>query len=184
MSIYSFGENAATATSVGDTDFFPVNQAGVLKQIPASTMNTMQGGTINATAGATVLAVTQLTHSNRLITLSNTAPIAVTLPTATGSGAKYTFVINAAATTTASTIKVGNATDVMTGVSWVLTTASANVVGYGTTATDDTISINGTTLGGVVGDIIEINDAKAALYSVKIMCRATGTTATPFSATV
>jgi hypothetical protein len=62
--------------------------------------------------------------------------------------------------------------------------SSANVVGYGTSATSDTITLNGTTLGGVVGDIVEITDVKTGFFSVKIFASPTGTTATPFSATV
>lgn len=137
---------------------------------------------INTTA--TTLTITQAVHGNRLVTVSSAAALAVTLPQATGTGTKYTFQMQVAATATSHTIKVANATDVMQGVSWCLTTASANVVGYGTSATSDTITLNGTTLGGVAGDIVEITDVKTGFFSVKIFASPTGTTATPFSATV
>jgi hypothetical protein len=185
---------------MGTTDNFDVPDAtdfGLTDQVPIKDASTSRGGyatggymlsglaaAVAVTAGATTLAVTQATHGNRVVTLANTAPIAVTLPQATGTGAKYTFQLQQAATGTASTIKVANATDVMQGVSWCLTTSSAAVVGYGTTATDDTISLNGTTKGGVAGDIIEITDVKTGFFSVKMFSSPTGTTATPFSATV
>ncbi len=137
---------------------------------------------VNTTA--TTLAITQALHAGKTVTISSAAPAAFTLPAATGTGAKYTFQMQVVATATSHTIKVANATDVMQGVSWCLTTASANVVGYGTSATSDTISLNGTTLGGVVGDIIELQDIKTGFFSVKIFASPTGTTATPFSATV
>ena len=133
---------------------------------------------------ATTLTITQALHAGKTVTISSAAPIAVTLPQATGTGARYRFQIQVVATATSHTIKVANATDVMQGVSWCLTTSSANVVGYGTSATSDTISLNGTTLGGVVGDIVEIEDVKTGFFSVKLFCSPTGTTATPFSATV
>ena len=185
---------------MGTTDNFDSPDAtdfGLSDQVPIKDATTSRAGyatggymlsglseAVAVTAGATTLTVTRATHGNRVITLANTAPIAITLPQATGTGAMYTFQLQQAATGTASTIKVANATDVMQGVSWVLTTSSANVIGYATTSADDTISINGTTKGGVAGDIIEIQDVKTGFFAVKIFCQATGTTATPFSATV
>ena len=133
---------------------------------------------------ATSLTVTAAAHAGRTVAVNSTAPIAVVLPQATGTGNKYKFWIGVVATATGHTIKVANATDVMSGVSWCLTTASANVVGYGTTATSDTVTLNGTTLGGVVGDMVELEDVKTGIFSVKIFASPTGTTATPFSATV
>jgi len=89
-----------------------------------------------------------------------------------------------AATGTAHTIKVANTTDVMQGEFWCLTTSSDNVIGYKATSADDTISLNGTTKGGVVGDRIILRDVKSGFWSVNGFTAPTGTTATPFSATV
>lgn len=184
MSMYSWYENASTATSAGSTDVVPVYPAGVGPPQIITVPNLLTGaaGVVNTTA--TTLTITQALHGNRMVTVSSAAPIAVTLPQATGTGAVYKFQMQVAATGTSSTIKVANATDVMQGVSWCLTTSAANVVGYGTSATSDTISLNGTTTGGVVGDIIEITDIKTGFFSVKMFSSPTGTTATPFSATV
>jgi hypothetical protein len=184
MSIYSWYENAQTATSAGSTDMIPVYPAGVgpPKILTVPNLLTQAAGIVDTTA--TTLTITQALHGNRTVTVSSAAPIAVTLPQATGTGTKYKFQMQVVATATSHTIKVANATDVMQGVSWCLTTASANVVGYGTSATSDTISLNGTTLGGVVGDIIEIEDVKTGFFSVRMFSSPTGTTATPFSATV
>lgn len=156
--------------------------AGRTKSITASYLTASPATPINTTA--TVLAITQAVHGNRTVTISSAASTAITLPQATGTGTNYLFQMQVAATATSHTIKVANATDVMQGVSWCLTTASANVVGYGTSATSDTITLNGTTLGGVAGDIIEIKDVKTGFFQVKIFASPTGTTATPFSATV
>lgn len=179
MSIYSFTENAPTATALDGTEISPIVQGGVLKQIPHASA---VAAPVNVTG--TTLAVTQAAHGGRTVTVSAAAPIAVTLPQATGAGTSYRFQLQVAATATGHTIKVANATDVMQGVNWALTTASANVVGYGTSATSDTITLNGTTSGGVVGDIIEFIDVKTGFFSVKMFSSPTGTTVTPFSATV
>ena len=82
---------------------------------------------------------------------------------------------------TAHTISSVATGEVYTGVDWVFTTASANVIGYATTATDNTITINGTTKGGVKGDIIEFWDIKTSTWSVDMFAQATGSTVTPFS---
>lgn len=144
----------------------------------------LNGGEIPVNTTATTLTLTAAAHGNRMLTVSSAAPIAITLPASSGSGTKFRLQMQVVATATGHTIKVANATDVMQGVVLALTTASANVVGYGTTATSDTITLNGTTLGGVVGDIIELEDIKTGFWAVKMVTSPTGTTATPFSATV
>jgi hypothetical protein len=133
---------------------------------------------------ATSLTITKAAHAGKTVTISSAAPIAITLPQATGSGAKYKFVVAVAATATGHTIKVANATDVMMGYAFCVTTSTDNAEGFKTSATSDTITLNGTTLGGVVGDIVEIEDVVSGKFSVKLFTAPTGTEATPFSATV
>jgi len=186
MSIYSFYENAPSQTTVASGDIIPLidGTTKALKQVLVSAIGNSTASAVQVTAGATTLTVTQALHGNSVIVLANTAPIAITLPQATGTGTMYKFQIAVAATATSSTIKVANATDVMQGIVVALTTSSANVIGYGTSATSDTISLNGTTLGGVVGDIIKIQDVKTGFFAVEMLTSPTGTTATPFSASV
>lgn len=147
-------------------------------------MRTGAATVVATTAGATTLTITATSHSGKTIVLNNTAPIAVTLPQATGTGNKFRFFVAVAATATASTIKVANATDVMAGFQFTVTTTATNVEGFATSATSDTISINGTTLGGIAGDVITIEDVKTGVFSVIMLSSSTGTEATPFSATV
>lgn len=183
--IYAFDEELAAGSSkLQPTDVMLVHEAstGLKKKLTGALIAGSASGVVDTTA--TTLAITQASHAGKLITISSASPIAITLPQATGKGDMYRFQMQVAATGTAHTIKVANSTDVMQGVSWVLTTSSANVVGYATSATSDTISLNGTTTAGVVGDIIEISDVKTGFFSVKLFVQATGTTATPFSATV
>jgi hypothetical protein len=137
---------------------------------------------ISAT-GAT-LTCSRDVHGGRVTVISAAAGCAVTLPNATGTGSVYRFLIGATITSNSTTIKVNNATDVMSGRAYVISDGAAAVLGYATGATDDTITLNGTTLGGYIGDIIEIIDAIAGTYQVKVLTKATGSEATPFSATV
>lgn len=182
--IYTFHSEcpAVTAGDLAADDLILVYDTSAGRTKSALASDIAAPVAVNTTA--TTLTVTKAAHAGKTVTVSSAAPIAVTLPQATGTGASYKFQIQVAATATGHTIKVANGTDVMQGVSWCLTTSSANVVGYGTTATSDTITLNGTTLGGVPGDIVEITDVKTGFFSVKLFASPTGTTATPFSATV
>lgn len=134
---------------------------------------------VNTTA--TTLAVTATQHGGKTVTVSSTAPIAITLPAATGSGTKYNFLFLVAATGTASTISTAASAEIVTGYSFALTTSSDNVIGYKTTATDNTVSFNGGTKGGFAGDSVAVQDVGTSTWSIQITANATGTTATPFS---
>ena len=137
---------------------------------------------VNVTAAT--LTVTQATHAGRVVTLNRAAGITVTLPAASGSGSVYTFVVGTAVTSNSDIIKVANSSDTMTGRAFVISDNSAAVLGYATASDSDTITLNGTTTGGLKGDRIVITDAATNLFSVLVQSAATGTEATPFSATV
>lgn len=137
----------------------------------------------NAVTGAT-LTCNRDVHAGRVTVINAAAGCAVTLPNATGTGSVYRFMIGTTITSNSTTIKVNNATDVMSGRAYVISDNTAAVLGYATGSTDDTITLNGTTTGGYAGDIIEITDAIAGTYLVEVHTKATGTEATPFSATV
>jgi hypothetical protein len=170
------------APAAGDVVLVYDTSAGRTKYVSASNMAGMPASPVATTA--TTLAVTAAAHAGRTVVVNSTAAIAVTLPQALGTGNKYKFFIGVAATATSHTIKVANATDVMAGYAFCVTTTSDNAEGFKTSATSDTITLNGTTLGGVVGDTVEIEDVKTGVFSVRLCTAPTGTEATPFSATV
>jgi ribosome-interacting GTPase 1 len=107
-----------------------------------------------------------------------------TLPAATGSGAEFQFIVSVVNTSNY-VIKVADATDTIDG-SVVLHQDSANtVVSFNTASDSDTITLNGTTTGGVsIGDEITLIDIATNQYMVKGILTASGTEATPFSASV
>ena len=72
----------------------------------------------------------------------------------------------------------------MTGTAIILQDAADTASAFETAATDDTVTWNGTTTGGIKGDSCELIDIASGLWWVRVMASATGTEATPFSATV
>jgi len=134
--------------------------------------------------GATLIC-TKDVHAGRTTVISAVAGCAVTLPAATGTGSVYRFIIGSTITSNSTTIKVANATDVMSGRAYVVSDNTAAVLGFATvSASSDTITLNGTTTGGIIGDHIEIIDAITGTFAVRVFTAATGTEVTPFSATV
>jgi hypothetical protein len=161
--------------------------ASATKKLTIGALSGVGAGVVDTTA--TQLTVTAALHAGKTITISSATPIAVVLPQATGTNNVYRFNIRVAATTTASTISVANATDVMGGVVHVQTSATttdvaAIVAAFRTSDSSDRISLNGTTLGGVKDDWFEIVDIKTGVFQVHGNTKATGTYATPFSAAV
>lgn len=141
---------------------------------------------VNATAST--LTVKPELHEGKIITLNRAAGIAVTLPAATGDGACYTFMVGTTITSNSTTIKVANASDVYVGFVTQAADGGSGVVIYETAATDDTITLNGSTTGGLKGDRYELVDMKLdgtnAVWVLRGVQSATGTEATPLSATV
>lgn len=139
------------------------------------------GRILNVTSST--VTITEEDHEGLTVTLNRAAGIAVTLPAATGGGARYTFIVGTTVTSNTTTIKVvGN--DIMVGYAHLLQDGGDTSVAFETAADSDTITMNGTTTGGVVGAKVELIDIAADTWHVAVKGAATGTEATPFSATV
>jgi hypothetical protein len=109
------------------------------------------------------------------------AGVTATLPAATGSGNRYEFigVVDASGD---QIIKVtGN--DTMMGVAY-LGNDSAGASCFYTADTSDTITLDGSTKGGLKGWRVICDDIAADVWAVLVYSEASGTEATPFSATV
>lgn len=137
---------------------------------------------VNATAAT--LAVTAADHSGKLVTLNRAAGVTVTLPAATGSGNIYRFYVGTTVTSNANVIQVANASDTMVGT--VLNTLAAGGTTFGESAggTDDTISMNGTTTGGIIGSYVELRDQATNVWFVSARLCGSGTLASSLSAAV
>jgi hypothetical protein len=136
-------------------------------------------------AEAAALAVTADDHEGMIIVLNKADGITATLPAATGSGAKFTFVVGTTVTSNGYVIQVADATDVMDGVILAADdTATPVALVWVTAATSDTITLDGSTKGGLIGDRIELIDIGANQWHVSGVLKQSGTEATPFSAAV
>lgn len=141
----------------------------------------VNGKVVALTAATTI---TRDSHDARILYLNAAAGKAITLPAASGSGSRYRFILGTTVTSIGHTIKVANATDIMIGNALVLQDGGDTLVAFETASDTDTITLNGTTTGGIKGDEIEVIDVASGVFFVKLLLSATGTEATPFSATV
>ncbi|MEK1908176.1 MAG: hypothetical protein AAAB13_20580 [Pseudomonas sp.] len=134
---------------------------------------------------AATLTLNKPTHEGCVVVANRAAGITFTLPAAVGSGCKYTVVVGTTITSNNLIIQVANSTDIMSGVAVVGTdNASDVVVAFETAADSDTITMNGSTKGGIKGDRIELEDVSSGLWHVRILASGTGTEVTMFSAAV
>jgi hypothetical protein len=137
---------------------------------------------------ATLTASTTLTqeaHDGKTLLMGAAgAALTFTLPAALGTGQRFKFMVSVVNTSNY-LIKVANATDTMDGKVISLQDAADTLVGWETAADSDTITLNGTTTGGVsIGDYIELEDIASGQWAVSGVTTSSGTEATPFSATV
>lgn len=135
----------------------------------------------NHTASATL---NRNTHSGVVNTINAAAGLTLTLPAASGSGDRYDFYIGTTVTSNNVIIQVANSSDTMSGLAVSAADAGDTLNGWETTSTSDTITFNGTTKGGVLGDFVTLQDVATNKWSVQILSSSTGTEATPFSAAV
>jgi hypothetical protein len=137
-------------------------------------------------------AITVADHSDKICMLGEVggnALVTLTLPEATGSGAKFkvivsvlntsSYVLVVADTTNANFIGnvINQDADLVGTIAAIIYLAGANA---------DTITLNGTSTGGQKGDFIELVDVATDVWAVNgvVSCPAGSNTATPFSAAV
>lgn len=145
---------------------------------------------LSPAARRVVLAVTTtLTaelHEGRTIVMKGAGGARTfTLPPATGSGGRYRFVVGEVNTSNY-VIKVADGTDTIDGT--LLNSdsdSSGATVGFTPSAAHDTITLNGSTLGGAsIGDWLLLEDVDADQWALSGVVTATGIPASPFSSTV
>lgn len=203
------GDNAAIGytaafglilTGQGTTnDVTIVNDAdATVLSVPTGTVNVTTAGRLAPTTFSTGVAVLNATvsitaelHAGKTLSMADVGGNTLctyTLPAATGTGDVYRFYVGIVNTSNY-VIKVANANDTIKGQVIVQNDTTegdvAGVIGWKADGTDDTITLNGTTTGGAsIGDYIEIMDIAANQFTVHGMLQASGTEASPFSATV
>lgn len=133
------------------------------------------------TVTSATVSITDDAYAGQRTLLNRAAGITATLQPATGSGARYEFILLADASGN-HVIQV-TGTDTMMGVAY-LGNDSAGASCFYTTDTTDTITLNGTTTGGLKGARVLVDDVASGVYAVMVYSEASGTEATPFSAAV
>lgn len=137
---------------------------------------------VNCTAST--LTLDAATHDGKIVTLNRAAGIAVTLPAASGSGSRFQLFVGTTVTSNSTTVKVANASDTMVGFVDQFADGGNTANNYEIAGTDDTITMDGSTKGGIKGDFVELIDIATNLWFVRVKQSATGTEASPMSATV
>lgn len=137
---------------------------------------------VGSTAVVAITAETTLTyadHVGRIIEI-NDADGAVTLPAITSDtiGATYKFFVG----TNASDLDIKtDGTDKFVGNLVLAASATSQARGFAPAATNDVISMNGTTTGGIAGSVVEVTAIATAEYLVTGTLLGSGTLATPFA---
>jgi hypothetical protein len=130
------------------------------------------------------LALTEALHDGKVMVLNKADGLAITLPAATGSGAKFKLVVLTTFTGAATIKVVGD--DIMKGYALLgLDDEGDGSKFFATAADTNTITFAAdSTTGGVAGATVELIDIAANTWGVQVVSDAAGTEATPFSATV
>lgn len=138
---------------------------------------------VNCTASTLTLS-DALHGGTHIVTLNRAAGIAVTLPASTGSGTRFRLFVGTTVTSNTTTIKVANASDTMVGFMIIFQDGGSTALNFEAGGTDDTITLDGSTKGGIKGDMIELIDIATNLWYVDGKVSGTGTEVTNLSATV
>lgn len=128
------------------------------------------------------LSLTRNSHAGAVVVLDNATGKTITLPASSGKGDVYTVYIKTTVSSGNHVIQVANSTDVMNGgVALSTDIGGTNMLA---SATSDTITMNGSTTGGLAGSWVRFTDAVSGFWMVEGFLVTTGTEETPWSAAV
>lgn len=136
------------------------------------------------TVTASALSLTKANQAGATLVANRAAGITFTLPASSGSGMKFRIYVLTTITSNNLIVQVANATDIMSGSHIMAQDAADTAVMFETASDSDTITMNGSTKGGIKGDTIELEDVSSGVWAVSIIGSGTGTEATSFSAAV
>ena len=144
----------------------------------------MQGRGLRGTGVKTYTAshtLTKAENAGKINVFNVAGGMTFTLPAALGTGDVYTFFVSTTLTSSG-IIAAASASDVILGgVSISTDIAGVTML---SAATSDTITMNGTTTGGLLGSWVRLTDAASGQWMLEGFLKSSGTEATPFSAAV
>ena len=135
---------------------------------------------INVTAAT--LTLDKDTHGFTTVTVNRAAGCAITLPTANGDGTVFDIYVGTTISSNSLSIAAPDANTIIQGTLAVCTDIGGTVAP--TSTTSDTITMSGSTTGGIVGSRVFLKDVAVGVWAVSGGLVASGTEATPFSAAV
>lgn len=135
-------------------------------------------GTVTLTASTTL----DDTYVGKTIFLSSATGLTITLPSSTGSGDEYLFVVATTLSSNDYIISCDADDGAFAGGVWVATDENGALFPSDQTA-NDLITMNGSTTGGVVGSWVKVKDVATDVWQVTGSLISTGNEATPFSGT-
>ena len=171
---------------MGQTTFSgPVKSlAGFISAGVSNSVTTAVGKTLTVAndAGKQIYYTSVATATFTLPAVNTSSPSDPTDPNqANNYGATFEFVLSTTVTGNF-IVKVANSSDTMVGTA-ILGSGTTALV-FSTATASDTITLSGTTTGGVGGATITATVVGANRYKVNVVSGATGAVATPFSAAV
>ena len=158
--------------------------AGFISAGVSNSVTTAVGKTLTVAndAGKQIYYTSVATATFTLPAVNTSSPSDPTDPNqANNYGAAFEFVLSTTVTGNF-IVKVANSSDTMVGTA-ILGSGTTALV-FSTATASDTITLSGTTTGGVGGATISATVVGANRYKVNVVSGATGAVATPFSATV
>ena len=137
------------------------------------------GAVVNTTAA---LALTSVAHAGRIVTANHATGFAITLPEATATGDVYTvFYGTTVGSGSATIVAPSSDTSFIGGVG--ISTDIGGVTILANTG-DDTVTMNGSTTGGLLGTWLRFTDVASGVFMLEGFLCATGSEGDPFSAGV
>jgi len=176
---------ATTDITVHDGVTKGLKLGGVLVTATAAELNNIADTSsrlVNLTAAS--LTLSNATHGGKIVTVNKADGTAITLPAAAATGATFRLFIGTTITSNTTTIKVANASDTMVGFMEIFQDGGDTALHIEIGGTDDTITLDGSTRGGIKGDMIELIDIATNLWYVRQLLSGTGAETTNLSATV
>lgn len=162
----------AMTYSAADVDFQTAEDIDAASEVKSAI--------VNLTAAS--LSLTAALHRDKIVTVNKADGSAIELPPATGSGHEYDIIIGTTVTSEDVTIAVAADTDdSMFGGVFVMTDTALDIAVGFEAAGGDTITLDGSTTGGIKGDRWKFTDIAVGEWQVEGFAAGTGTEATPFS---
>lgn len=186
------GEGSVTAGTVTASEVVVVDNSkniGTFGTLTASILSAATIAGIANRAPASITGTDSITaaeHANRLNVITGTSAATLTLPEATGTGNIYPFIFGQVNTNGTVFVTADTTNCDIRGSINILDADSNAQTAYPGNASDDTITFDGTTKGGQIGDIVVLIDIATDKWAVwgQVVCPTGSNVADMFSAAV